>query len=168
MWRHGYNTSFYQVAAQMASPATKATVLSTIINRNTSSFPSIQDYFDILQTCAASPPPCESAHSCCSGCKTCYANSLNSIQTSQSHRLHNSHQQWTRMCPILPSNGSGVVHSRTIWTEVPKLPLQSKWSHCQLSPTTAACLKLISHDLVMHTPERTNSIVSGRIEGLPS
>ncbi|CAL8466175.1 g5711 [Coccomyxa elongata] len=50
MWRHGYNTSFYQVAQQMASPATKATVLSTIINRNTSSFPSIQDYFNILQT----------------------------------------------------------------------------------------------------------------------
>jgi len=53
MWRHGYNTSFYQLAEQMASPATKATVLSTIINRNDSTFPTDADYFKILQTCEA-------------------------------------------------------------------------------------------------------------------
>lgn len=53
MWRHGYNTSFYQVAEQMASPATKATVLSTIITRNDSTFPTDADYFKILQTCKA-------------------------------------------------------------------------------------------------------------------
>jgi len=53
MWRHGYNTSFYQLAEQMASPATKATVLSTIINRNDSTFPTDADYFKILQTCKA-------------------------------------------------------------------------------------------------------------------
>lgn len=51
MWRHGYNTSFYQVAQQWASPATKAVVMSTIINKNASTFPTITDYFNILQTC---------------------------------------------------------------------------------------------------------------------
>lgn len=56
MWRHNYNTSFYQVAQQMASPVTKSTVLSTIINRNSSTFPSIQDYFDILSKCETSKP----------------------------------------------------------------------------------------------------------------
>lgn len=52
MWRHGYNTSFYQVAEQMAGPATKSTVMSTIINKNSSAFPTIDDYFNILKTCA--------------------------------------------------------------------------------------------------------------------
>ncbi|EIE21247.1 amidase signature enzyme [Coccomyxa subellipsoidea C-169] len=50
MWRHGYNTSFYQLAQQMASPATQATVLSTIIAKNATAFPTIDDYFKILTT----------------------------------------------------------------------------------------------------------------------
>ena len=56
MWRHGYNTSFYQLAQQIASPATKATVLSTIINRNSSTFPTDADYFQIIRTCEPRPP----------------------------------------------------------------------------------------------------------------
>lgn len=73
MWRHGYNTSFYQLAQQMASPATKATVLSTIINRNDSTFPTDADYFKIIQTCEPSGPSIS-----CSGvtfrlmCELCY------------------------------------------------------------------------------------------------
>ena len=55
MWRHGYNTSFYQLAEQIASPATKATVLSTIINRNDSTFPTDADYFAIIRTCKPIP-----------------------------------------------------------------------------------------------------------------
>ncbi len=58
MWRHGYNTSFYQLAQQMASPATKATVLSTIIAKNATAFPTIDDYFKILTTCADLTPSC--------------------------------------------------------------------------------------------------------------
>ncbi len=53
MWRHGYNTSFYQLAEQIASPVTKSTVLSTIINRNDSTFPTDADYFQIIRTCEA-------------------------------------------------------------------------------------------------------------------
>lgn len=51
MWRHKYNTSFYQLAEEIASPVTKSTVLSTIINRNDSTFPTDADYFNIIQTC---------------------------------------------------------------------------------------------------------------------
>lgn len=51
MWRHKYNTSFYQLAQQIASPTLKSTVMSTIINRNDSTFPTDQDYFNIIQTC---------------------------------------------------------------------------------------------------------------------
>ena len=52
LWRHGYNTSFYQVANQLSSPVLKGTVQSTIIKRNDSTYPSTTDYFNILQTCA--------------------------------------------------------------------------------------------------------------------
>lgn len=55
MWRHNYNTSFYQVANQLSSPVLKSTVQSTIIRRNGTTFPSTQDYFNILQTCALGP-----------------------------------------------------------------------------------------------------------------
>ena len=60
MWRHKYNTSFYQLAEEIASPVTKSTVLSTIINRNDSTFPTDADYFKIIQTCEPSPmdTPC--------------------------------------------------------------------------------------------------------------
>ena len=60
MWRHKYNTSFYQLAEQIASPVTKSTVLSTIINRNDSTFPTDADYFKIIQTCEPLPidTPC--------------------------------------------------------------------------------------------------------------
>ena len=54
MWRHKYNTSFYQLAEEIASPVTKSTVLSTIINRNDSTFPTDADYFNIIQTCEPS------------------------------------------------------------------------------------------------------------------
>ena len=57
MWRHNYNTSFYQVANQLSSPVLKATVQSTIIKRNDSTYPTTSDYFQILQTCAFSPIP---------------------------------------------------------------------------------------------------------------
>ena len=63
MWRHGYNTSFYQLAEQIASPVTKSTVLSTIINRNDSTFPTDADYFQIIRTCATlSDTSCVSFH----------------------------------------------------------------------------------------------------------
>ena len=55
MWRHKYNTSFYQLAEEIASPVTKSTVLSTIINRNDSTFPTDADYFKIIQICEPSP-----------------------------------------------------------------------------------------------------------------
>ena len=56
MWRHKYNTSFYQLAEQISSPVTKSVVLSTIINRNDSTFPTDEDYFKIIQTCEPLPP----------------------------------------------------------------------------------------------------------------
>ena len=51
LWRHGYNTSFYQVASQLAGPVLKSTVASTIINRNDTTYPSTADYFNIKTTC---------------------------------------------------------------------------------------------------------------------
>ena len=54
LWRHDYNTSFYQVSQQLASPVLKSTVSSTIINRNDTTYPSTADYFKIKSTCARS------------------------------------------------------------------------------------------------------------------
>ena len=56
LWRHDYNTSFYQVSQQLASPVLKSTVSSTIINRNDTTYPSTADYFNIKSTCTPLSP----------------------------------------------------------------------------------------------------------------